>query len=218
MKTQKLLSTFLLLFGILSLATAQSKIKGKGPIVKETVALSEIHSIGLGIAANIYLTQSSKQEVVIEGQKNIIENIKKEVKNGAWNIDFERKAYSYNELNIYISLKTIRSLAIGGSGNIKGQTAFNNLKDLEVSIGGAGHVALRGNAQKVEINIGGSGEVNMTNLRADHCTVSIAGNGNCQVDVGEKLDVSIAGMGKVRYSGNPKVSSSIAGMGNVKKL
>jgi hypothetical protein len=77
---------------------------------------------------------------------------------------------------------------------------------------------LRGNAQKVEINIGGSGEVNMTNLRADHCTVSIAGNGNCQVDVGEKLDVSIAGMGKVRYSGNPKVSSSIAGMGNVKKL
>jgi hypothetical protein len=218
MKTQKLLSTFLLLFGILSLATAQSKIKGKGPIVKETVALSEIHSIGLGIAANIYLTQSSKQEVVIEGQKNIIENIKKEVKNGTWNIDFERKAYSYNELNIYISLKTIRALAIGGSGNIKGQTAFNNLKDLEVSIGGTGHVALRGNAQKVEINIGGSGEVNMTNLRADHCTVSIAGNGNCRVDVGEKLDVSIAGMGKVRYSGNPKVSSSIAGMGNVKKL
>jgi hypothetical protein len=35
MKTQKLLSTFLLLFGILSLATAQSKIKGKG---KEAVS------------------------------------------------------------------------------------------------------------------------------------------------------------------------------------
>lgn len=218
MKTQRLISTFLLLFGIISLATAQSKISGKGPTVKKTVALSDIHSIGLGIAANIYLTQSNSQEVVIEGQQNIIENIKKEVKNGIWNIDFERKAYHYDELNIYISLKTIRSLAIGGAGNIKGQTAFNNLQDLEVSIGGAGDVELRGDAQNVAINIGGSGKVNMTDLRADHCTVSIAGNGDCRVDVGEKLDVSIAGMGKVRYSGTPKVSSSIAGMGNVKKM
>jgi hypothetical protein len=218
MKTQKFLSTFLLVFSIITLATAQSKIRGQGPTVKETVNLSEIHSIGLGIAANIYLTQSNSQEIVIEGQKNIIENIQKEVKNGTWNIDFERRAYNYDELNIYISLKTIRSLAIGGAGNIKGQTAFKNLKDLEVAIGGTGDVELRGDAQKVAINIGGSGKVNMADLRADHCTVNIAGNGDCKVDVGEKLDVSIAGMGKVRYSGNPRVSSSIAGMGNVKKL
>lgn len=218
MKSLKLLSTFLLSLGIISFVSAQSKIKGQGPTVKQTVQLSEIHSIGLGIAANIYLTQSERQEIVIEGQKNIIDNIKKEVKNGSWNIDFEDRAYDYDELNIYISLKTVRSLAIGGAGNIKGQTAFNNLGDLDVSIGGAGNVALKGDAQNVNISIGGSGKVDMANLRTDQCSVSIAGNGDCQIDVGEKLDVSIAGMGKVRYSGNPKVSSSIAGMGNVKKM
>ncbi len=218
MKNLKLLCSFLLVFGIVSLTSAQSKINGKGSTVKENISLSEIHSIGLGIAANIYLTQSNSQEIVIEGQKNIIDNIKKEVKNGTWNIDFEKRAYDYDELNIYISLKTVRSLAIGGAGNIKGQTAFNNLDDLDISIGGAGKVDLKGDARKVDISIGGSGKVNMSELRADQCSVSIAGNGDCMIDVGEKLNVSIAGMGEVKYSGNPKVSSSIAGMGKVKKM
>lgn len=218
MKNLKLLSTSLLFLATITWATAQSKINGQGAVTKKTVSLSEIHSIGLGIAANIYLTQSNSQKIVIEGQQNIIDNIKTDVKNGTWNIDFEKRANNYKDLNIYISLKTIRSLAIGGAGNIKGQTAFNNLEDLNISIGGAGNVALKGDAKKVDINIGGSGKVQLSELRVENCSVSIAGNGNCEVDVNEKLNVSIAGMGNVRYSGNPKVSSSIAGMGKVKKL
>ena len=220
MKNLKLFTACFLAMGIVSLVTAQSKAKiyGKGPTVKETVNISEIHSIGLGIAANIYLTQSNSQEIVIEGQQNIIDNIKRDVKNGSWNIEFEDRARNYEELNIYISLKTIKGLAIGGAGNIKGQTAFTGLGDLDISIGGAGQVELSGDAQDVDISIGGSGKVRASGLTAEHCSVSISGSGDCEVDVNEKLNVSIAGMGKVKYSGNPKVSSSIAGMGNVRKL
>ncbi len=220
MKNLRLFFTCLLTLGIISLLNGQSKAKiyGEGPTVKETINLSEIHSIGLGIAANIYLTQSNSQEIVIEGQKNIIDNIKKEVKNGSWNIEFEDRARNYDDLKIYISLKTIKGLAIGGAGNIKGETPFNGLGDLDISIGGAGKVDLAGDAQDVNISIGGSGKVRASGLTAEHCSVSISGNGDCEVDVNEKLDVAIAGMGKVKYSGNPKVSSSIAGMGNVKKL
>lgn len=218
MKKGKILLTFLLTIGLSGIGMAQSAISGQGPTVKETINLDKIHSIGLGIAANIYLTQSNTQKVVIEGQRNIIDNIKREVENGSWNIEFDQKARNYDELNIYISLPSIKALAIGGAGNIKGQTAFNDLDDLKISIGGSGNIALSGDAREVSIGIGGNGKVNLSKLRTENCEVSIAGNGNCEVAVNEKLDVSIAGMGKVRYSGNPKVSSSIAGMGNVKKM
>ena len=218
MKNLNFLCTLILIMGMISISSAQSKINGQGRTVKETIDLSEIHSIGLGIAANIYLTQSNTQEIVIEGQKNIIDNIKKNVKDGSWNIEFSKRANNYNDLKIYISLKTIKSLAIGGAGNIIGESSFNNLGDLDISIGGAGKVRLSGDARVVDINIGGSGKVDMSDLRAEKCSVSIAGNGDCQVDVNEKLNVSIAGMGNVRYSGNPQVSSSIAGMGKVKKM
>ncbi len=63
-----LLSTFF--FNVTS--TAQwSKITGEGPVVTKTIDLKTINSIGLGISADVVLTQGSPQKVEIKAQKNI---------------------------------------------------------------------------------------------------------------------------------------------------
>lgn len=195
----------------------KGSITGEGPTVKEEITLNAFEGIGLGVPGKVYVYKGS-QKVVIEAQKNIIDNIKRNVSGGSWDIEFDKKVRDFKDITIYITLPAVDELAVAGSGEIIGKDAFQGLGDLEMSIGGSGKIEFAGSAKDVEISIAGSGDVDASELSTQSCEVSIAGSGDCSVGVDEKLDVSIAGSGDVRYSGNPRVSSSIAGSGSVKSF
>lgn len=218
MKNQQLLLLILTIALFSTPTFAQKIINGSGSNTTQTFQLDNIHSIGLGIAAFVYVTQSNQQSVTIEGQANIIQQINQDVVDGSWNIDFDANINNYNKLKIYISIKDLKSLAIGGSGSIILESPFKNMDELAVAIGGNGKIELKGDAKDLSINIGGNGTVKASELTVDNCAVSIAGNGQCNIDVNNKLDVSIAGMGNVSYTGSPSVSQSIAGFGKVRRL
>lgn len=198
------------------IASAQ-KISGQGPTVKKTLSVNNFDALGLGISATVYVSQGS-HSVSIEAQQNIIDNIKTEVKNGSWNIDFDKRVNGHSDITIHVSMPNIKALSIGGSGSIIGKSTFNNLGNLAIAIGGSGTVELAGSAKDVEISIAGSGDVKTAGLKANNCEVSIAGSGDAYIEVNGGLDVSIAGSGDVHYKGAPKVSSSIAGSGSVKSM
>ena len=193
----------------------KNAITGEGPIVKKELNLDDFNSIGLGVSADVYLTQNSRQKVVVEGQQNIIDNLETEVEDGSWNIGFEKNVRNHKTLNIYISLPTLKALAVAGSGDIYGETAFKNLGDLNVSISGSGNISLKGDARKTNLSIAGSGDIEMGDMRVSDCSVSIAGSGDCDIYVSGRLVVSIVGSGDVHYGGQPKVSTSIIGSGDV---
>ncbi len=220
-------------FGNLQTMTAQ------GNVVTETITMSDISSVGLGISATVYLTPGSKQKIEIKGQKDIIDNIEKEAKNGSWNIKFKdgHKYQNYESVDIFITITKLDALSLGGSGAILGKEKFSDLQDLKLSIGGSGNIeldveaneisssiggsgniTLKGEAENIKISIGGSGNVNAENLKTVDCKVSTAGSGDVSIDVSGDLKVSIAGSGNVRYKGNPNVNSSSVGSGKVKSL
>jgi len=121
-----------LLFSILSSATVYSQtIKGAGGIVSQNVDMGTITSIGLGISADVYIKQGSRQSIEIKGQQNIIDQIKKTSKGGSWNIVFKRgvRIKNYEDLKIYITMASLEALSIGGSGSIIGQGKFSKLDD-----------------------------------------------------------------------------------------
>jgi len=199
----------------------KKSITGQGALVKQTLSVDDFQSIGVGLNATVYLTQGSRYKVEIEAQKNIIDALKKEVKDGSWNIGFGDKvnAKNYKKAKIWITMPTVRSLSIGGSGEIIGQTAFNNLDDLKLSIAGSGEIDLKGDAKACKLNIAGSGKINAKNLEMASAKVSIAGSGTTYVHVkGGELNVSIAGSGSVFYNGSAKIKTSIAGSGSVQSL
>jgi len=199
-------------------AQGWGQIEGEGPVVEKTFTLEDFHSMGLGVSADVYIRKGNSNEVRIKGQANIIDNIKKEVNDGSWSIEFDRKANNYRSLEIYVSMSTIRSLAIGGSGNIIVRDAFSGLGKLEMAIGGSGNIEMAGSTSELNVSIAGSGNVRCEKMRAENCEVSIAGSGDCLVEVGEQLNVSIAGSGDVKYRGNPKLRTSIAGSGKVRSV
>jgi len=236
MKITKSIAAFLIISLLSVSQTFAQDIYGKGATVTEKIDLETITSIGLGISADVFVKQGSTQEITIKGQKNIIDNIKKKVKGGSWNIEFDKQVKKHEDIKIYITLSTLKDVSIGGSGSIIGQGKFINLgdlslsiggsgdieinvdaKDISCSIGGSGEMKLAGSGDELSISIGGSGDIDAFDLSVKRCSVSTAGSGDVNVNVSDELDVSMVGSGDVTYKGNPKVHSSIVGSGDVER-
>lgn len=208
----------LLLAGFLANNTYAQSIKGEGPVVKQEIQLDAFTAVGLSGSGNVYIERGSTQKVVVEAQQNIIDHIKREVKNGSWNIGFDKNVRNYDKLNVYITIPTVKGLSIAGSGKIMSKSDFNDLDKVDFSISGSGTIEFSGSAKMAQVSIAGSGDVKAENFKAEECKVSISGSGDCFVDVAEMLNVSIAGSGDVHYKGRPRVKSSIAGSGNLKSM
>ncbi len=238
----KTLPLYLLLFTFIFTTTPHlqaqkwNKIKGEGPIISKNLDLNTIESIGLGISGDVIITQGGTQSVRIEAQANIIDAIKTDVEDGSWNIKFEDKVQNHKGVTIHITMNTLHSLSIGGSGSIKATNKFTDLDDVKLSIGGSGDIELAMDADDVKCSIGGSGtmdlagtcddlkistagsgDINAFDLKAETCKVSTAGSGDVEITVTGELKVSSAGSGDVEYKGSPKVKSTSAGSGSVRQ-
>lgn len=210
----------LCLFTAVSLSAQKwgARIKGEGPKVTKELNVDAFTGIGLSVSGKVYLTKGSTQSVKVEGQANMIDNLDLEVKDNTWSIEFKDKADHYESLVFHITLPDLHALSIAGSGSIIGESAFNNLDKLSLSIAGSGDIMLEGSADEVKVSIAGSGDIKSSGLKADKCKVSIAGSGDCTIEVAEDLNVSIAGSGDVHYKGRPRIKTSIAGSGKVESL
>lgn len=200
---------------------SKKTINGEGPLVKKTLDVDNFESIGVGLRATVYLTQGSSYKVEIEAQQNIIDELNRDIRDGSWNIGFEDnvRARDYKKATVWITMPTIESMSIGGSGDIIGETPFNNLGDLSISIGGSGNVSFAGDAEDLKMSIAGSGKIKAEDLKVDNAKVSIAGSGTTYIHVDDgDLNVSIAGSGKVFYKGKAGIKTSIAGSGSVSSI
>lgn len=196
-------------------------LNGEGPLVKKTLNVDDFDAIGLGLRATVYLTQGNEYKVEIEAQQNIIDELNTEVERDSWNIGFDNhiRPKNYKEATIWITMPTLTSVSIGGSGDIIGETPFNNLGDLSISIGGSGNISLAGDAEDLKMSIAGSGKIKAEDLKVDNAKVSIAGSGTTYIHVDNgDLNVSIAGSGKVFYKGRAGIKTSIAGSGSVSSM
>jgi hypothetical protein len=228
----------LLLIGATSTLTAQwGTVRGEGEVVKQEINLPAFDGVALGFSGDVILTPGNVQKVVVEAQQNIIDNIKRDVRGGTWNIEFIKGVKEAKKVVIYITMPTVRNLVLSGSGLMRSTASFDQLKDLDISVAGSGNVSFEYNGQRtqlalsgsgdvqlfgkttsLEIAISGSGDVSAAELVTGSCEVAISGSGDAAVHVNGDLKASIAGSGDVRYKGDASVKASIVGSGTVEKL
>ena len=213
------------------------RIEGEGPIVRNEVNIDRITGFNLGVPATLFLTQSKTQKISIEAQQNIFDNIEHQVKEGHWNIKFDKDVKDLAPIKIYLSLAHLDKIGLGGKARIECTNHFKNIDDLDMGIGGLGEIVFMGDAQTISCSIGGLGQVEMSGstnhldiniggkgliealeLETNHCDISSAGSGQIEINVKDKLDVSMVGNGKIRYKGSPKVNSSVVGSGDLSKI
>ncbi len=211
-----------------------SGITGEGPKVTKTLDLASFDGLALTISADVMVRQGSTQSVKIEAQQNIIDNLKKEVKDGVWKIGFEKNVRNLDGVKIWVTVPDLNQIAVSGSGSVIGEGKFSNLGDLSLSISGSGDIKFDADSKNLSVAISGSGDMDLAgstgastmkisgsgditafDLTARTCEVKISGSGDSSVNVSESLEVAIAGSGDVYYKGSPSVRSKVSGSGDV---
>jgi len=174
-------------------------IHGSGNIVSQIRTVDECSGIILQNTGNIFLTQSDTQSIRIEADDNIIDKIEASKDDENLEVGLMKGSYSEITCKIYVSLKSIRSLLINGSGNIN----VENIKCemLNCKINGSGNIIIKGSGEFIDCYINGSGNISAQEFIATKCKAYINGSGNITLHAFEKPETHINGSGNIFYSG-----------------
>lgn len=211
---------------------------GSGTIKTERRSVAGFTGISLALGGLVEIQQGSTEGVSIETDDNLLGLIETVVENGTLKIRAAHRNASFtsNKMKFTVNLKTIDSLDIAGSGDIRadslkaaelkaniagsGDIQIRSLEvdGLKVSIAGSGDFVAGGHARNLRASVAGSGDIMAEKLDTKTAEVSIAGSGDATVWVRESLTVRVDGSGDVNYYGDARVTKSIRGSGSIKQL
>lgn len=194
----------ILILGFVSCDKNPFCINGEGDLVTRTLSLSTFSSIDLANSATVIITQGSTQEVIVTGQQNIIDKLKKTISGTHWVIDFEDNAcYNYDELTILITIPTLNAAHLSGSGKITINT-FTNQNDFSTNISGSGDLAITSFSHQgnLDVGISGSGSVELGQLvGTQDVIIGVSGSGNIRAN----SDITDVNTTKIKISGSGSV-------------
>lgn len=205
---------------------------------KETRDVKGFTKVNFGVPGNLYINFGPEYKVVLEGDRDIMDNILTQVsgdkliiKPDSWLLNIK------NNIIVYITLPAISGLGVSGSGEaeIKEPLKSENL-DLSVSgsgklftadvaatvlncgISGSGDIIIQGGGDvaNADIEVSGSGNYRGEMMKIGTADISISGSGSCVCNVTESLKASVSGSGNVTYLGSPKVDARVSGSGRVR--
>lgn len=206
---------------------------GSGPIVTEELDLPAFNGVELSISAQVFIRQGNEQSVTVEGKQNLIDELERDVRNGIWDIEFDRCVTNMDEMKIFITVPDLTSLKISGSGDIVSENTFVigdidlnisgsgtidlglEADDINARISGSGKINMEGIGDQLDLDVSGSGDLTAFGLTLRTADITISGSGDAEVFVTDTLLVRISGSGDVFYKGNPSVDVSISGSGRV---
>ena len=207
-------------------------IKDTSPIITQSFELEDFNGIALSIPGNVRIIEGQNQEVEITGRAETVNEIKKRVNDGVWDIVLPNNyRKSYDNIDIVITSNNIEKLILSGSGKITGEhilplsnviiSGSGKIESetqsaiLTSTISGSGRIDISGKADELKLKILGSGNLNGFGLEATDTEISILGSGNSKILVTSNLDVTISGSGSVYYKGTPTIATSISGSGQI---
>ncbi len=206
---------------------------------RETRDLSGFTKINFGVSGDLFINFGKEFKVVLEGDRDVLEDIITDVSNGRLVIKKEKWRFRMNErVTVYITLPELNGLGVSGSGRAEIKDALKT-DDLNLSVSGSGKIYTsdvtvdnidcgisgsgdiifggNGNASRADISISGSGNYSGEALKIETAKISISGSGNCTCNVTESLEARVSGSGNVGYYGKaPKVDAHVSGSGHVR--
>ncbi len=212
------------------------KVKGNGNVITKIRTVNSFNEVSVGGSFDVNLVDDKEGRITIKGEENLIPYIITEVQNGNLKVKFKK---NYNirtteKLVINIGFKNLKSISLGGSGNVSVMKRISteklslsiggsgnikadvNTSTIKTSIGGSGSIKLAGNTQNMNCSIAGSGNIKAYSLKTEELKASIAGSGNVQINVSNKIKASVVGSGSIYYKGSPEfIDTKSVGSGNV---
>jgi len=102
----------------LTLTSCGDYIKGEGMVVTETFDLDDFNKIELQSSYDVVVKQGTTQEVIVEGQQNIIDRIRLDVSNENLTLDMQSGNYRNIKMTVKITVPNLEKAVNDGSGDI----------------------------------------------------------------------------------------------------
>jgi hypothetical protein len=188
---------------------------------KETRDVGTFTKIAFRVPGKLYLRQGSPQKVVMEGKKDVLDKIETNVDGSRLVIGKEgRDHWNWGDddrITVYITVKDIEALSVGGSGDLIGETKIV-ADDITLNVSGSGNMTVEVDATgDMESDVSGSGNIELKgkckNFNSD---VSGSGKVTMAVTASGEADLGVSGSGKIEASGSAAtVRTNVSGSGKI---
>jgi hypothetical protein len=232
--------TWLLLLAAFFLVAPGVLLAADNPVTKE-FPLKDFDRIQVGSAFTITVSKSDTFKVVVSGEKEKVEDVLAEVKNGELRISFKentsRVRLGNNTVKVEISLPSLRAASFGGSSSSKINPGFSGTnfvvytsgvaksevhvdsKELFVDVSGSSTLTLVGKASFMKVNVAGLGSLRAYQMPVDDATLDVNGTCSANVLVNKSIKAKATGASTIRYKGNAAISSQeIGSLSSMKKV
>src|ERR1700722_19385598 len=171
----------------------------------ESRQVSGFNSIASSGPFNVHVNINGTESLKISASSKIINEIETVVEDGTLKIKFKHHSDwnhndDYGPIDVYVTAKSLSSLANAGSGSIKIEGTVSG-SDVNVVLSGSGHIQTAVKSGNLHATISGSGSINI-NGSADDTKVVISGSGEVK---GRELktnaaSVTITGSGSAYFT------------------
>jgi len=243
MKHQGLIVLVVLALALSSLACSFggfATVRGSGHVVEENRAVSGFTGVNLATLGNLQIQLGDREGLRIEAEDNLIPYLETVVSGDQLEIG-NRDGIGLRPtrpVNFYLTVKSLDSIALSGSGNIvapdlkadqfrvrlsgSGNVKLGNLyaTDIEMRLTGSGNLRVVGaTAKDQQITLSGSGDVGLGNWNAETVEVRITGSGELDASSGavKEQHVTLSGSGEYRAEGvdSATAEARITGSGSM---
>ena len=208
-------------------------ISGNNQVTTETRQMVSFDKIANEGSFNVYITQDSIYQVIVEAESNLIPHIKTRVNGNTLIIETRESLNNHSPMNIYVKTPVINGvylkgsgymnldslntnhlqLEISGSGNIRGEAVASTIN---AEISGSGSIFLEASVSSIETKISGSGILDLLgeSNTAKH-TISGSGDINAFSFIQKDCIAKISGSGNMYLHVIDYLDVNISGSGTV---
>lgn len=211
--------------------TAQAQT---GP--SRTYSLGAFDELEIHGSAEVRLAQGATDQVVVEGDDEVQNEVKLEVRNGRLNVrqSGSWKFWNTRRLQLFVTVRDFKRLSISGAADVvatqslklgkvvidisgAGLARFDKLQaeELRFSVSGAGDGQFAGAVEQLSVSVSGKSDFRGEQLHAQVGRVAVSGLGEVKIWAEKELSISISGVGKVDYWGSPEVKRRTSGLATI---
>ncbi len=251
LKQANIMKSFKNYLGLLAFLIASSHLESYSALITvvsstktiadETRNVSGFTGIASAGSYNVTITMGNTESLRLEGDAVQIAEIETVVEEGVLKIRNKKRNGSWSnnwngKVNVYVNAKSLKSIALSGSGDIdvKGvvksadvSTVLSGSGSISLAldatnyaatISGSGEIKASGKADNAKINVNGSGDFEGNGLRTNVTSAKVSGSGDISINADKSLDAAMSGSGNIRYSGGASIKSTKSGSGRISKL
>ncbi|MEL6671201.1 MAG: head GIN domain-containing protein [Bacteroidota bacterium] len=193
-------------------------IDATGPVEADTLALASFTKIDSRDVANVYLRSGATQEIIVEGEQEVLDAAEVRVDNGTLIVEIDGCFRGNMTFDVFVTVppaQALEKVEVSGASDLETQDSMAIADGFEFRVSGAGDadfVALNP-VQLATVKISGSGNADLV-LSADDLETDISGSGDMKLKgSGTSFTADISGSGDLKSYNYQSVDVSVKASG-----